>query len=881
MTKRAIWFAIILLACGPAAFGGQGSGISNTFGIDNTVRDTQARPSHVTARSPYTLDAPQRRGQLHSHRISDFSSDSISSDSLALLYVSHGYDFLAQTEHHFKLNNGAISPGSVLGGWAGWVPRSVELTYGSRGARDGHVLALGLAPDTATGDLLYDNGGGNVADNLSKRIRNVMIHGGLAFVAHPDSRGHGVLPDYYVTVDELRAICCEAKPDAISMYHFTSNSEAKIDALLETYGQPVWSYAEDDYHPDRLSEGLVASTWISVPCNTVSWDAPGGIREQIVNGDYYIAWMSKGWNLTGSPPTLHVTADNSGTYPSLHAEVQNLGAWSTTLHFKVSRGRGSYDYYSGSDYNCDGTETYVRVQADVNCGWGRRIYLRSQPIWMDPSDTGGSPHPSSGMARLPSSSPDLQLRYLSGPEKPLAPPSGYIGHAFGVSTADGQVPPGATLELSYDGEDLSALGGTQYLAIYHYDDTVSSWLKVGGTVDPGTQTIESAITALGKYCISADLPVDTTAPQVFIDNPTDGGVVSTDMTLKATVNDDLGAWRVRFYLNDHLVGEDTSGMDGWSADIKIADYCAGNWTLKAVAEDLAGNEGSVAIPIYIASLTPLPTVTIASPASGATLSGTVTASGTCGDDVAVAAVTLKLDDTVVGYGDVNGSNWTCQIDTSYLVDGSRTLTATVEDYPGNTASASRTVTVNSGAPAYAPGKAKTLNDGDSIRVGNAVVVALPALTGDGYYVESADRGSGIRVRTGKALSLGDKVSLVGTVNASGAERAVEAFDVGVASSGNIVKPLGTSAKYLFKTPDSLGKIVKMWGTLGAIDSSSPAKWFILKDPSGIDVKCSLGDGVTIDPAWTLISVIGVVSGGQASPALLVRQTVDIKNLMGP
>jgi len=196
------------------------------------------------------------------------------------------------------------------------------------------------------------------------------------------------------------------------------------------------------------------------------------------------------------------------------------------------------------------------------------------------------------------------------------------------------------------------------------------------------------------------------------------------------------------------------------------------------------------------------------------------------------------------------------------------------------------VTVDGNAPSYAPGKAKTLSDGASIRVGNAIVVAVPALTGDGYYIESTDRGSGIRVRTGETLSIGDKIGLIGTVKASGTEKAVDAFDVSVVSSGNTLpKPLDTSPRWLFKTPDSLGKIVKMWGMLGAIDPSSPAKWFILKDPSGINVKCALGDGVTIDPAWTMISVIGVSScesvGGRLKPVMLVSQSSDIKNLLGP
>jgi len=883
MTKRAIWFAITLLAFGPAAFGGAVSGVSNTFAIDNT----KVPPPLVTStgQSPYGDGIVLLKGQLHSHSYPDkwYLWDGTDMGPLSTMnkYYSLGYDFVAVTDHNI------VSPDSL--GWQGWAPNSVEITHG---INDTHVIAVGN-DQGSTMDMLDYPTTGHIASDTVQRVTRVHDRGGLAYVAHPDSW------PYNIGVYDLLTVVNGSGPNGIGIWTpamgevagaqvGAHDSQNMWDKLVYALGRPVWGYVEDDYHPDTLSNWKKGRTWVAVPGSPGEWW--GDIKEDLRSGNYYCYFTTWGkWPGGNTPPQMRVTVSNSGPQPVIsvyfdrsvnYVEFRGWDGGSS----KVLAWAGSV---SSAQYQATGREKFVRVKARYEFSGGT-LWMTSQPIVINKNGS-FSPYYApmlSGDGRLMSTSPELQLVYVDSDSKPLAPPAGYVGDVFDVTTADSQVPPGATLQLTYAEEDTAPLGGTQYLAIYRYDDASSAWVKVGGTVDPGTQTIESPITALGKYCISADLPADTTAPEVLIDNPPYGGVVSTDTTLKATVNDDLGAWRVRFYLNDHLVSEDTSGLDGWSADIKIADYCAGNWTLKALAEDLAGNEGSVEVPIYIASLTPLPTVTIASPAPDSTLSGTVTASGTCGDDVAVAMVALKMDDTVVGYADIDGANWTCQVDTSYLADGSRALTATVEDYPGNSASASVPVTIDSGIPSVPLGAAKGLGDGAPVRFGAAIVVADPALTGDGYYVESTNRASGIMVRTTKALNVGDAVSLVGTAAASPTGNSVNAYDVAVLSSGNTLpKPLGMSAKLLLRSPDSIGKIVKIWGDVEAIDTANPAKWFTLKDPSGIVTTCALGSGVTIGSDWTMVAVTGVAScelvGGQLKPVVLIGSSSDIRNLLGP
>jgi hypothetical protein len=81
-------------------------------------------------------------------------------------------------------------------------------------------------------------------------------------------------------------------------------------------------------------------------------------------------------------------------------------------------------------------------------------------------------------------------------------------------------------------------------------------------------------------------------------------------------------------------------------------------------------------------------------------------------------------------------------------------------------------------------------------------------------------------------------------------------------------------------PDSVGKLVKVWGKLGAKDTAIPAKWFILKDASGIDVKCVLGDGVAA-PSGVFVTITGVCSidalTGQTT--VLVASSSDIHAIL--
>jgi hypothetical protein len=87
-----------------------------------------------------------------------------------------------------------------------------------------------------------------------------------------------------------------------------------------------------------------------------------------------------------------------------------------------------------------------------------------------------------------------------------------------------------------------------------------------------------------------------------------------------------------------------------------------------------------------------PTVSISSPTSGATVSGTITVSASASDNVGVAKVEFYLDG-VLKQTDTS-SPYTFSWDTTTATNASHTLTAKAYDAAGNTASASVTVAVN-------------------------------------------------------------------------------------------------------------------------------------------------------------------------------------------
>ena len=89
-----------------------------------------------------------------------------------------------------------------------------------------------------------------------------------------------------------------------------------------------------------------------------------------------------------------------------------------------------------------------------------------------------------------------------------------------------------------------------------------------------------------------------------------------------------------------------------------------------------------------------PTVSITSPASGATVSGTITVAATASDNVAVASVQFQVDGSNLGAA-VTAAPYSQSLNTTTLANGKHSLTAVAADTSGNKAtSAAVSITVN-------------------------------------------------------------------------------------------------------------------------------------------------------------------------------------------
>ena len=145
------------------------------------------------------------------------------------------------------------------------------------------------------------------------------------------------------------------------------------------------------------------------------------------------------------------------------------------------------------------------------------------------------------------------------------------------------------------------------------------------------------------------------------------------------------------------------------ADIDLSQRFRENWL--GDWRDIAGKERRIAPYSASASHPPgseppppppadttVPTVSITSPASGATVSGNVSIAASASDNVGVAAVRFFIDGVQLGADDTSAP-YTIAWNTTTASDGGHTIVATAVDTAGNSASTAIPVTVSNASSA--------------------------------------------------------------------------------------------------------------------------------------------------------------------------------------
>src|SRR2546423_1607072 len=124
---------------------------------------------------------------------------------------------------------------------------------------------------------------------------------------------------------------------------------------------------------------------------------------------------------------------------------------------------------------------------------------------------------------------------------------------------------------------------------------------------------------------------------------------------------------------------------------------AGSFPFTVQVKDAAGLSASANFSINVAS--PVPTIAITAPASGATVSGTISVSGTASDSVSISSVQVAVDGG--SYSSASGTNnWTFSLNTAALSNGAHSLSAKTTDAAGVSATSSPvSITVHNGSTA--------------------------------------------------------------------------------------------------------------------------------------------------------------------------------------
>jgi len=175
---------------------------------------------------------------------------------------------------------------------------------------------------------------------------------------------------------------------------------------------------------------------------------------------------------------------------------------------------------------------------------------------------------------------------------------------------------------------------------------------------------------------------DTTAPLIAISSPT-GGTLSGTVSVSFDASDDTAVTRVELFVNGAWVGTDTSAP--FSIDWDTTAQADGNVQLIAYAYDAANNTGSsqaisVTIDNQVVEDTTPPTVTILSPSTTTSVSGTVNIQISAQDNIGIAVVKCYVDGVLKGT--TSADTLSCSWNTRKAATGLHSIAAYAEDVSG-------------------------------------------------------------------------------------------------------------------------------------------------------------------------------------------------------
>jgi chitodextrinase len=288
----------------------------------------------------------------------------------------------------------------------------------------------------------------------------------------------------------------------------------------------------------------------------------------------------------------------------------------------------------------------------------------------------------------------------------------------------------------------------------YYQTNSTSNMTQGANVAVSAGTATVTVPANTIFTLTGTGITDTQAPSDPTSLSATGSIGSASLSWTAST-DNVGVSQYNVYRST------TSGFTpsaankvGQSATTTFnnAGLSAGTYYYKIIAQDSAGNISGASneASADVTSDTLSPTVSISSPASGATVSGATTVSASASDNVGVAGVQFKVDGTNIG-SEVTASPYSTNWDTTFVSNGSHVLTAVARDASGNSVTSSNvTVTVNNISGALLLGNQAVQSSLDSNASGSAEAFKYTASSSGSagalkFYVDSGSAATSLKV----------------------------------------------------------------------------------------------------------------------------------------
>ena len=467
-----------------------------------------------------------------------------------------------------------------------------------------------------------------------------------------------------------------------------------------------------------------------------------------------------------------------------------------------------------------------------------------------------------------------------------------------TSPANGATVSG-TINVTAGASDNVGVVGVQFLldGVVRADDTSAPYSIPWDTrtVGDGAHTLSAvARDAAGNRRTSSTItvtvsnapPADTTPPAVSITSPANGATVSGTINVTAGASDNVGVTSVQFRLDGVDAGPpDTSAP--YSIAWNTATVGDGAHTVSAVARDAAGNSTTSApVTVTVSNAPPAdtspPSVSITSPAGGATVSGTITVTADAADNAGVAGVQFLLDGVSLGAEDISAP-YSIAWGTTTAGDGQHVLSARARDSAGNqTTSAAVSVTVaNGGSPATARfeedhAAVSASPAGAWTRIGPAVA----AFSGGTAGASNASGATATFTFSGTAVSwLGLKCNACGIATVSidgGAPVTVDTAGPG-APDGTLTSEVVFSASGL-DAEASHALVITVTGSTNSGGAFVIVDAFDVTGGSGSAVTRieETGPGVSVAGSWTLRGAeTAAFSGGAAGSSDVGGSTVTL------